>query len=110
MPETIKVLGQADPSAATLTTLYTVPGITSVVTSTIVVANRTAANREIRVSVAVGGEPDDPKQYIYYDVRVLKNDSIFATIGMTLAAADEVRVYSNLGGVSFTLFGTEITR
>ena len=109
MAETIKVLGQANPAATTLTALYTVPGATSAVASTLVITNRTSSNLTARVSVAVGGAGDSLEQYIFYDVLVLKNDSIFATIGMTLAATDVVRVYASAVGLSFSLFGTEIT-
>jgi hypothetical protein len=61
------------------------------------------------VSVAPGGAGDSLEQYIYYDVKVLKNDSVFATIGLTLAATDVVRVYASAVGLSFSLFGTEVS-
>ena len=109
MAEVLKVLGQSNPSATTLTTLYTVPGATSVTASTISICNRTAGTLLARVSVAVGGAADSLEQYIYYDVKILKNDSIFATIGLTLAATDVVRVYTDAVGLSFSLFGVEVS-
>jgi hypothetical protein len=109
LAETLKVLGQSNPAATTLTAMYTVPGATSAVVSTLVIANRTSSNKMARVSVAVGGAADSLEQYIFYDVLILKNDSVFATIGMTLAATDVVRVYTDAVGLSFTLFGTEVT-
>lgn len=109
MAEVLKVLGQANPSATTLTTLYTVSGSTSVTASTLVVCNRTAATRTIRVSVAIAGAADSLEQYILYDFKVLKNDSVFLTIGLTLAATDVVRVYTDDVGVSFGLFGVEVS-
>lgn len=107
--EVYKVLGQANPAATTLTALYTVPASTSAVASTLVICNRTNSNKTVRVSVAVAGAADSLEQYIYYDTIVLKNDSVFATIGLTLGAADVVRVYADGVGVSFGLFGTEIS-
>jgi hypothetical protein len=109
MAETMKVLGQSNPAATTLTDLYTVPASTSVVASTICICNRTGVKRTFRVSVAVGGAGDSLEQYLFYDTPILKNDSIFATIGITLAATDKVRVYADGVGLSFNLFGTEIT-
>lgn len=109
MAEALKVLGQLDAPATTLTTLYTVPGATTVTASTLVICNRNAAVRTFRVSVAVGGAVDDPKQYIFYDVTLPGNDSIFATIGLTLGAGDVVRVYASAVDVSFSLFGVEVS-
>lgn len=109
MPEALKVLGQANPAATTLTPLYTVPASTEVTASTLVICNRTSSLKLARVSVAIGGAADSVEQYIYYDVRVRRNDSIFATIGLTLAATDVVRVYTDALGLSFSLFGVEVT-
>ncbi len=109
MPESFKVLGQAAPAAATPTDLYTVPGATQVVSSTIVVCNQNAAAIKFRVSVAVAGAVDTPKQYLYYDVNVPGNDSFAATIGISLATTDVVRVQTDTANVSFNLFGTEVT-
>jgi len=109
MAETIKPLAQANPSATTLTDMYTVPASTSTVGSTLCICNRTSSTKKVRVPVAIGGASDSLEQYIYYDTPVLKNDSIFTTIGITLTATDVVRVYTDVVGVSFSLFGTEIT-
>jgi hypothetical protein len=80
-----------------------------VVASTLVICNRGSSVVEVRVSVAVGGAADSLEQYIYYDHRVTGNDSVFATIGLTLAATDVVRVWTDTAAVSFSLFGTEVT-
>lgn len=109
MAEALKVLGQVNPSATTLTALYTVPGSTSATVSTIAICNRGSSNATFRVSIAVNGASDDPKQYIYYDITLMKNDSIFATIGLTLGAGDIVRVYSSSADLSFSLFGVEVS-
>jgi hypothetical protein len=92
-----------------LTDLYTVPVDTATVVSTLAVCNRTGSKKSFRVAVAVGGAVDSLEQYLWYDTEVLGNDSIFATIGMTLAAGDVVRVYASALGLSFNLFGTEVT-
>ena len=109
MAEALKVLGQADPAATTLTALYTVPGATSAVASSLTIANRTGSTKTVRVSVAIAGAGDAVEQYIIYDVKILKNDFMTLTLGITLAATDVVRVYVDALGVSFNLFGTEVT-
>ncbi len=109
MPETLKVLDQTVPSAATLTDGYTVPAATSAVASTITVVNRSAVATAFRISVAIAGAADTVAQYLYYDMPIDGNDSFAATIGITLAATDVVRVYATLATLSFSLFGTEIT-
>lgn len=109
MAEARKVLGQLSPSATALTALYTVPGATEAVCSTLVVCNRGATNSTFRVSVAVAGAADDNKQYLYYDVAIQATDTFMATLGLTLAATDVVRVYSSSTNLSFALYGVEIT-
>ena len=109
MAEAMKVLGQSAPSATSLTDLYTVPASTEAVGSTIVVCNRSGTATTFRVSVAPGGAADTNSQYLYYDVDILGNDTFAATIGITLATTDKVRVYATAATLSFSLFGTEIT-
>ena len=109
MSETLKVLGQVECPATTETTLYTVPGATAATISTLAVCNRTSGAITFRVWVAVAGAATDSKQAIYYDTRILGNDSVFATIGITLAATDVVRVYASAVGLSFNLFGVEVS-
>jgi hypothetical protein len=104
---TIKVLGQLNPAATTLTALYTVPASTTAVGSTLCVCNQAAVGGTFRASVAVAGAADNAKQYIAYDSAVGANDTVFLTIGITLAATDVVKVFASSGTMSFTLFGEE---
>jgi hypothetical protein len=109
MAEINKVLGQVAPAATSLTTLYTVPAATYTVASSVVVCNRAATPTTFRISIAVAGAADATKQYLYYDVPISKNNTFVATIGMTLAATDLVRVYAGNANLSFTLLGVEVT-
>lgn len=106
MAEVIKVLGQAIPAATTLTALYTVPALTSTVVSTITVCNQGVATT-FRISVAVAGAADTPKQYLCFDVALAAAEVRAFTLGMTLGAADVVRVYAGTATVSFNAFGAE---
>lgn len=109
MAETYKVLGQSNPTAATLTDIYTVPGSTSAVVSSITVANRSSVATSFRLSVAIAGAADSLEQYTHYDIEIAGNDSQTITIGETLATTDKLRVYATLATLSFNVFGTEIT-
>jgi hypothetical protein len=107
MATTAKILGQSKPSATTLTDTYTVPGATTATISTITVSNQSATATSFRISVAVAGAADTPKQYLYYDIAIAGNDTFATTIGITLGAADVVRTYNTLATLSFNIFGVE---
>lgn len=109
MAETIKILGQSNPAATTATTLYTTPGATSTVVSSIVVCNQAASAGTFRISLDQGGGGDSAKDYLYYDQAIEANSTFIATIGITLAATDLVRVYASSATMSFNLFGAEYT-
>lgn len=109
MANTNKVLAQVNPSAATLTDAYTVPGATSAIVSTIVIANRSSISTSFRVSIQVANAADDNKQYLYYDILIDGNDTFVATLGITLAATDVIAVYATLATLSFNIFGVEVT-
>lgn len=109
MADVFKTLAQVNPAATTLTTLYTVPAVTSTTISSVVVCNQAATDATFRISVQVAGAVDNAKQYLYYDTIVEANDSFVATIGMTLATTDIVKVYASSTTLSFTAFGVEVT-
>jgi hypothetical protein len=105
MAATYKVLGQVNPAATTLTTLYTAPA--GAVVSTLSVCNQ-GATTTFRVLVSVAGAALNAKQYVVYDTGVDAKDTVFLTLGMTLAATDIVKVYAGTANVSFNLFGSEV--
>jgi len=104
-----KVLGQLNPSAASLNTLYTVPANTSTVVSTLCVCNQSISSATFRVAVRPAGATIDPKHYIAYDTPIPSNDTIHLTIGASLGNTDVISVYANSSTMSFTLFGSEIS-
>lgn len=109
MTDTLLVLGQSAPSATTLTTLYTVPGATSVAGSSIVVCNRGSAGATFRIAVRPAGAAIATKHYLFYDASIAANATVTITIGFTLAATDVVSVYSSTIDLSFNAFGVEVT-
>ena len=107
--DTLKVLAQSNPVIATLTDLYTVPVATSVSISSISVCNQSAVATTFRISVAVAGAVDSVRQYTHFDLPITGNNTYIATIGMTLAATDKIRVFAGNPSLSFNLFGVEVT-
>ena len=107
MSDIIKVLGQADTAATTVTTLYTVPNLTQTTISSFVACNRTGSAITFRLSVHVIGASADDKQYLFYDKSVAANDTLTVVIGMTLGQTDVLKVYASAVNMSFNLFSVE---
>jgi glucose-6-phosphate dehydrogenase assembly protein OpcA len=102
-----KVLGQSNPSATTLTTLYTVPSAKEAVVSTISVANLTSTAATFRIAVRPAGASIANQHYIGYDITVGASDSTLITVGLTLAATDVISVYASTANLAFAAFGDE---
>jgi glucose-6-phosphate dehydrogenase assembly protein OpcA len=102
-----KVLGQVNPSATTLTTLYTVPSAKEAVVSSISVANLTATAATFRLAVRPAGASIANQHYIGYDITVGASDSTIITVGLTLATTDVLSVYASTANVAFQAFGDE---
>ena len=102
-----KVLGQSNPAAITVTTLYTVPAATSTVCSTLVIANL-GTSTTFRVAIRPAGVTLANQHYIAYDTPINQYDSVFLTLGISLATTDVISVYAGTATVAFSLFGSEI--
>lgn len=102
-----KVLGQSNPSATTLTTLYTVPSAKEAVVSTISVANLTATAATFRIAIRPAGASITNAHYLGYDITVGASDSTLITVGLTLAATDVISVYASTANLVFQAFGDE---
>ena len=107
-----KILGQSNPSATTVTTLYTVASAKEAVISTISVANTTATAATFRLILQPSADVSATiltKQYLAYDITVGASDSTVITIGLTMATGDVIKVYSSTATVAFQAFGDEAT-
>ena len=109
MAVSYKVLGQVKPSAATATTLYTVPTGSGnyAVISTLNVCNITGDLDEIRIAVRPAGATLEDKNYIIYGNSISPYQTQTFTIGLTVASTDIITVYSVNGKSIFNLFGSE---
>ncbi len=109
MAEQPKVLGQRDPAAATLETIYTVTApVTGAVISTFVVCNRSATPTSFRMAVSPAGAAISDEMYQYFDRPITAFDTFAATFGIGLEVTDVVRVYATLATLSFSVHGLEI--
>ena len=108
MADTLKILGQRTPAATTVEDLYTVPASRSATVSSITVCNRAATAATFRISVAAAGAVDATSQYIFYDQPIDANSTFVATLGITLATTDKIRVYTSTANFSITAFGVEV--
>lgn len=109
MPTTYKVLGQSAPTAATLTTIYTVGAGKNTVVSTISFANTSTSTDYYRIAVRKAGASISTEHYIAYDDSLIGNAYGHITAGITLEATDVISVYSLNGTTSFSIFGSEIS-
>lgn len=108
MPNAYKVLGQVNPAATTNTTLYTVPASTSTVASTLSICNL-GATTTVNVAVRPAGAVLANTHYVLYNTPVQTQDTLFLTVGLSLATTDVVTVYAGTANIAFSLYGTEIT-
>ena len=103
-----KVLGQINPAATTLTTLYTVPAARQAVVSTISVANLSATAATFRIAIRIAGAAIANDDYLAYDATLSGNETKAFTLGIGLATTDVLSVYASTANVTFQAFGTEI--
>ena len=107
-----KILGQKNPSAAAVDTLYTVPSAKEAVISTISVANTTATAATFRLILQPSADVSATiltKQYLAYDITVGASDTTVITVGLTMATGDVLKVYASTATVAFQAFGDEAT-
>ena len=97
-------LGIADLTAATNTTLYTVPATTFSVLS-VNICNRGSSTANVRIAIAAAATPLNG-EYIEYDAQVLPNGVLERT-GIIADAAKLIVVRSSNNDVSATAYGIE---
>ena len=109
MASVYKVLGQANPAATTLVSLYSVPAATSAVISTIAICNLGPVAVTYRIAVRPGGIALANLHYLAYEASLLPNTTQTLTLGLTLAASDVISVYASSNLVAFAAFGSEVS-
>jgi len=109
MTITYKILGQQNPTANTLTTVYTVPSATQAVISTVAVCNQANTAATFRIAVQPANAAITSKHYINYDTTLPANDTVALTLGITLGATDVISANVSTSTISVNVFGSEIS-
>lgn len=108
MPTVYKILGQANPTANTLSNVYVVPAGNSAVVSTISFCNSsTSANSFVTMYAVKSGEQPSANNIISNRAILPLADTLIFTIGMTLASNDRIVANVITGQVGATVFGSE---
>lgn len=98
------ILGQSAPSAATNTTVYTVPA-SKTATFSFSICNRGLTLANVRVAVSANGTPTSA-EWIEYDTEVPAN-SVFERTGLVAQAAKNLVVYADSASLSVSVYGYE---
>lgn len=98
------ILGQAALTAATNTTIYTVPATTFTVFS-VSVLNRGTTTASVRIALASAATPTNA-EYIEYDAQIGPNGVLERT-GLMMNAGKLLVVYASNANVSVSAFGIE---
>jgi len=95
---------QLQPTAATLTAIYTSTG--SCVLSSIVICNAdTSSDTTFTLAIVKSGESLSNKCYLYYGQDLAASDTWALTAGAVLESGDVIYGKSASGQVSFNIFG-----
>ena len=101
-------------AANTEESMYVVPASTEVVGQVIISNTDANNNRSFRLAVVSGGGAAASEDFLAYDISLTPGE-LWAVTGLTLAAADELRVQSDATsstagtGIIFHLYGETIT-
>lgn len=98
------ILGQAALTAATNTTVYTVPATTFTVMA-VSVLNRGTTVATVRIALAAAATPTNA-EYIEYDAQIGPNGVLERT-GIMMNAGKLLVCYANSSNISVTAFGIE---
>lgn len=107
MVQTYRVLAQRSPGAASLEDLFT--ATTETIVSSLTVCNTNSTAVTFRIRVAPAGAADATSQALYHEVDLPAEDTFIATVGLTLANTDVIRVQASATNVAFHAYGTEET-
>ena len=111
MATTYKILGQLAPtSTVSPSAVYTVPSSTSAVVSTISICNRATSSATYSLAVVANGQNGTLNDiYITFDAPIGANETIFLTVGMTLASGDAIYIVPSTANLTVNMFGSEIS-
>ncbi len=103
----LRLIAQAALPATTLTDVIagSPSGKVYIALKSILVCNRAALSATFRMSLAINGEADATKQYLFYDTPIVPNDSFTASLDIGLQPGDVIRCYASTANLTVSLFG-----
>jgi len=108
MTTKLKILGQSNPLANTLTTVYTVPSLNTSIISSITVCNVGTDNSRFSLAIVPSSLQANTNSYIAFNTTVLGYDMVHLTLGITLGANDRLQANVQTSNISINAFGTEV--
>lgn len=108
MPTKLKVLGQSNPTANTLTTVYTVPSANTAVVSTVTVCNTGTSNATASIAVQPANAAISTKHYVAFNITVPSYDTVYLTMGIGIDATDVISANVSTANIAVGVFGTEV--
>lgn len=92
--------------ATTLTDVVSGAGNASINLKSLVVCNRGATSATFRLLVSLSGAVEDVKQYHFYDMPIVPNDTQLYALDIGLMPGDMVKAYASNSNLSLNLYGT----
>jgi hypothetical protein len=102
-----QVQGTVDTS--TYATLYETPAATEAVISSLVITNQSSSAITVRIGMDTSASTPGASEFLVYDAAVAGNDTVALTLGVTMPAANFIRVSSSASVCNFTAFLSEIS-
>jgi hypothetical protein len=102
-----QVQGTVDTS--TFATLYETPAATEAVISSLVITNQSSSAITVRIGMDTSASTPGASEFLVYDAAVAGNDTVALTLGITMPAANFIRVASSASVCNFTAFLSEIS-
>ena len=100
---------QGTAAVGTFATLYTTPGSTEAVISSLVICNQSSSAITVRIGLDTAEGTPGASEFLVYDARVAGNDTVALTLGITMDASKYLRVSSSANTISFSALLSEIT-
>jgi hypothetical protein len=100
---------QGTASTGTFATLYETPAATEAVISSLVITNQSSSALTVRVGMDTAAGTPGASEFLVYDAAVAGNDTVALTLGITMPAANFIRVASSASTCNFTAFLSEIS-
>lgn len=111
MAQSFKRLGAINPTANTQTNVYVVPAATEAVVSTVTICNQSASNASFSLIMMTASEFNATAPASSFLIRgavVPAADTLVLTMGLTANAGSVIAANTNIGNISFGIFGSEI--